>query len=378
MSKSVGVWLAVAALTLCFSLGRAAEGSGDNDLLPAGALDGVAALNAHFGFDSPWLEAVDRAINPDDYDCDLTDFDAWIQETLGDIEPSVLNVLFGYGVLSWATYYTAFFDHDASDDYIGVDGEYTQELTKRHKDNQRFWDVKTKDILLQGMHGAVIADDAKIVPVVQFLFGVNADIAGAIVDDVQLVLENSIGYDHPLLTLNAFAFSAEGEEIPGIGDVDDKIVMGEGLLEALDDMGLGKNGPDFVHSHEFAHHVQFELGAFDPFDPTDPDQPEKTRRTELMADAFSSYYLAHKRGATWQKRQIKDALASAYVVGDCQFGSPQHHGTPNQREASADWGADVAMLRGTHRRGRGHILPSETLLELFDDELPDLVAPDAN
>ena len=80
--------------------------------------------------------------------------------------------------------------------------------------------------------------------------------------------------------------TAEGEEIPGIGEVPEKIVMGEGILEAMEDMGLGQNGPDFIHAHEFAHHVQFELGIFEPFDPTDPDQAERTRYTELMADGF--------------------------------------------------------------------------------------------
>ena len=291
--------------------------------------------------------------------------------TISVIDSDVLDVLFGYGVLDWATYYSLIFDNDASDDYIGVDGEHTKELAKRHRDNQRFWDVYTRDVQLQGMHGADVAYDDKMVPTVQFLFGVDEDTAQGIVDYVQSVIAGSIGYDHPFLTLNAFAFTAEGE--PGFEHVPDKIVMGEGILDALTDMGLGKNGPEFVHAHEFAHHVQFELEIFEPFDPTDPDQAERTRRTELMADAFGAYYLAHARGASFQAKRVVDGIMAAYAIGDCAFANPGHHGTPNQREAATLWGIDV--VRSAHKQG--HIKSSEVMLALFDDELPNLVAPDA-
>ena len=85
-----------------------------------------------------------------------------------------------------------------------------------------------------------------------------------------------------------------------------------------------------IMAHEFAHHVQFELGVFDT-GPTDP--AEATRRTELMADAMAAYFGVHKKGLALNKKRVIDALLSFYTVGDCEFADPGHHGTPLQRGA---------------------------------------------
>lgn len=173
-----------------------------------------------------------------------------------------------------------------------------------------------------------------------------------------------------MFTLNAFAFSDEGVEIiPGFGLIPDEIVMGEGLLEALDDIGLDQNAPDFVHAHEFTHHVQFEIGSFE----LPPATPEKTRRTELMADTFGAYYSTHARGATFQAKRFTDVMNSAFVIGDCQFASNGHHGTPNQRDAATNFGASVSGSAEAH----GHIKSAYEMQTLFDVELPTLVASDA-
>jgi hypothetical protein len=245
------------------------------------------------------------------------------------------------GVLHWPTYYSIVLDHDASDEYMGVHGEQTRELIKRHRDAQRFWDVSTDDVLLHGMHGIDIADDAKRIPVVQLLFGVDAATAGFVVDYAQSVIESDpgLGYDHPLFTLNAFAFSAVGEpDGSPFASSPDKIVMGDGIAILLQDLGLGQNAPDFVHAHEMGHHVQYELGLLSEDDGT----PEFTRRLELMADAFGAYFAAHSRGLAFQTKRIAQAYAASYMIGDCAFDSLGHHGTPNQRDAAARWGAGVA------------------------------------
>jgi len=210
-----------------------------------------------------------------------------------------------------------------------------------------------------------------MVPVVEFFLGASPEDAQFIVDLVQDTIENepTLGYDSPLLSLNAFAVSFDGP-FPGFGVIPDKIVMGDGLLEAIGAIGFGTNGPDLIHSHEFAHHVQFEIGAFE----TDIDnQPERTRRTELMADAFAAYNLAHARGASFQTKRIVEAVVTSFNAGDCGFASPGHHGTPNQRAAAATWGAELAQSA----RPQGKILSAETMLELFEAVLPAIVAPDA-
>jgi hypothetical protein len=349
--------------------------------LPATAKQRIAALTAHPRLDTLWREARDQAvagaINPDDYECGPTDFRIWIFGKFSRIQnfDAFLDIAFNYGALDWATFYSAFVDHDGSDDYIGINGAQTQEIKKRHKDNQRFWDVPTLDVQLHGMHGADLADDSKMVPLIEFLFGVPRELAIEIVDYVQSVIESDpgLGYDNPLFTLNAFALTARGEP-PGspFAGVPDKIVMGDGIIEAMADLGLGDNAPSIIHAHEFGHHVQFELGLFDQ--PVLPeDQPEFTRRTELMADAFGAYYSAHARGAAFQTKRIVDALTESYLLGDCGFTFPDHHGTPNQRRAAAEWGANLAASA----RKQGHINSSAQMLNLFEAQLPLIVAPDA-
>jgi hypothetical protein len=94
--------------------------------------------------------AIERALNPDDYICSApTSFDLWIGQLIGSIDPVSLDILFNLSAIYWAGDQKALFDNDASDEYIGVEGEYTREQIKRHKDNRRFWDVQTDDILLR-------------------------------------------------------------------------------------------------------------------------------------------------------------------------------------------------------------------------------------
>ena len=47
---------------------------------------------------------------------------------------------------------------------------------------------------------------------------------------------------------------------------------------------------------------------------------------------MAAYYGTHKKGLALNKKRVADALLSFYTVGDCQFDSPGHHGTPLQRE----------------------------------------------
>ncbi len=364
----------------------------------------LASIDPRLEIDTAWRRVLEfeiaKAINPDDYVCDAeTDFVVWADEQFAEVDLFSLFVMDVLGGFFWAGDAKILIDNDAGDEYIGVQGQYTEEQIKRHKDNRRFWDVPTDDILLMGMHGSQLRDSEKMLeyPSFPFIFqGVPDEVLPEVINWVQTTIEGGVadfglffsfpnpspgplliqmpgipnGYDSPLLTLNAFAFSTGGDEIPGVGEVPDRIVMGDGILEGLDAVGLGQNGPDFVHAHEFAHHVQFEIGAFDSDLPT---QPERTRRTELMADGFGAYYSTHARGATMQAKRFAEVMNAAFVVGDCGSASGGHHGTPNQRDAAAAWGGEVA----SPDRAQGHIESAYTMPTLFDAELPALVAPDA-
>jgi len=146
--------------------------------------------------------------------------------------------------------------------------------------------------------------------------------------------------------------------------------MGDGIVQYLEFSGLGDAGPDFVLFHEFGHHVQIANGVFDDLE----NIPEHTRYTELMADALAAYYAHHPRGATFQTKRIVECARAAFSVGDCSFGSPGHHGTPNQREKAVHFAVD--LIDGNSKKG--HILTSAEFIGLFDSVYDIIVAPDAN
>ena len=102
----------------------------------------------------------------------------------------------------------------------------------------------------------------------------------------------------------------------------------------------------------------------------DGDGPEATRRTELMADAYSAYYLSHARGAAMQWKRVQQFLQVFFNIGDCSFTSDGHHGTPAQRIAAANWGYNLA----NNAQKQGHIMTSQEFAALFEVQLPKLVS----
>ena len=92
-----------------------------------------------------------------------------------------------------------------------------------------------------------------------------------------------------------------------------------------------------------------------------------------MADAFSSYFLTHARGATLQWKRVALFGQMFYQLGDCGFTADGHHGTPNQRDA----------VRAVGLRRREQCTPAgphpavAQLLRAVRAQYPQLVAPDA-
>ncbi|HMI92162.1 MAG TPA: neutral zinc metallopeptidase, partial [Polyangiales bacterium] len=84
----------------------------------------------------------------------------------------------------------------------------------------------------------------------------------------------------------------------------------------------------------YGHEIQDELGLFDKYGDQVP-----TMAFELQADCYAG---------TWAKSaydedrlddgDVREALDAALAVGDFDASSPQHHGTPEQREEAWDGG----------------------------------------
>ncbi|MEU8541390.1 hypothetical protein AB0C52_15600 [Streptomyces sp. NPDC048717] len=341
--------------------------------LPADWQSRLQAARAKHGLgDQEWTSIRDSAINPGDYQCKTTALSTYADSLLDGVDPFVVFILAIYGGFDMPTYDALLFGEESSSNTFGVKGEYTQKLNSEMKNLKRFWDIDSGKIEMMPMHGAdVFADRDRLSRTLAVLYGgtpaENLDLADMFIElvDSEPALQQGA---NPIFTFNAFAYSEKDDPAPmGISD---RIIMGDGILQAMSAIGLGDVAPRGILGHEFGHHVQYQKDLFE----SDLKGPEATRRTELMADAFGTYYLTHSRGESLNAARVLSAQKSFYEVGDCGFTSSGHHGTPNQRFNSSSWGASVA----NDAPNQGHILPALTLDKMFEVKLPDLVKPDAN
>jgi hypothetical protein len=331
----------------------------------------AAALD-RFGVErSAAQEVVERVIDPTQHQCAPTRLNAYVGGVLAKVDPEVFAALAGVGALDYATYDAILFGAQGAPGYA-LPKAYANELSQSFRAAQRFWDTDGSDIQLMAMHGDVMTDPARVSQVLQVAFGVPRSPADAIAGAVVELVATDPGLEggqSPIFTLNAFAFTAAGETDPVLRRLPDKLVFGDGMLAALQAIGVGDVGPRAVLGHEYAHHVQYDAGLTG----SPLTGAEATRRTELMADAFGTYFVTHKRGLALNAARVLEAEQSFFQVGDCNFDKPGHHGTPNQRLAASTWGWSVAKAA----QKQGHVLPSLTLDAQFEAKLPELVAPDA-
>ena len=315
----------------------------------------------------------DPAIDPTDYVCAApTPLITWYLDQEDAIEPEIYDILWN-NLADLVPTYEALLLHEEGEggpEYFGYNGEYTRVMLKTEKDIRRFWDIRSDDIQLLGLHGTMLTDTARVAAAYREIFGVPAAIAAQLAAEVrEAVLASAVldGGNHPFFSFNAFAFSTSDGSIP------DKIVMGDGMLAGYEELGFGDVAPQAVYAHEFAHHIQYENEYFDDLDGTGASQAEMTRYTELMADAMSAYFLTHKRGLALNQKRVEEFLRAFFEIGDCAFSNPGHHGTPDQRMAAAQFGFDLA----DSAQKQGHILTAEQFYAAFVAAYPTLVAPDA-
>lgn len=347
--------------------------------LPKGWSGNVRGAKARLGIpETEWSGIVERAINPGDYQCAGTAIDGWINALdVSDLVGAIRGIYFEVGdidfayaaVLDFAQYDAMLFGYESRNNRFGANGEYTQLLTAEMKDLRRFWDIDGSGVQLVPMHGTdVYGSVDRLARLIQEAYlGVDDDLAhllGQIVyDNVHAHPGMLANGGHPYLSLNAFA-------VGGSGQAGGAILMGDGIMQAMAAVGLGDVAPRAILGHEFGHHVQYQKSLFAS---SLPSGAERTRRTELMADSFSTYFLTHARGESLNAKRLLPSLQSFYEIGDCSFGSSGHHGTPNQRLRASSWGSQMAA----EARPQGHILPALEFDAMFEQKLPEFVAPDA-
>jgi hypothetical protein len=294
-----------------------------------------------------------------------TDLSVWLDDQLSDWNSDVIFYALITGMLDFPTYDALLFENSSANQYFGLDREYTQTLTKTFKDLKRFWNIESQSMVMVAMHGNMLLDRDRVIRIDMVLYGDNESKAENWADLILQLLDIFPQYrngDHPIFTFNSFA--QPGFNFPPYGMIPDKIVIGDGVLEGYSAIGYGDVASQAVLAHEYGHQVQFQLGLFSN------GSPASTRKMELMADAFSAYYLSHARGASMQWKRVQQFLSVFFNIGDCQFSSSGHHGTPLQRMAAAEWAYHLA----DDAQKQGHILTAQEFVSLFNKALPSILA----
>jgi hypothetical protein len=296
---------------------------------------------------------------------DNTALNQWLGQQLTDWDNDIFFFAIVTGMLDFPTYDALLFENSSANQYNGVNGEYTQRVNKTFKDLKRFWNIQSDGIISAGMHGSMLRKRDKVIRIDMILYGDSPSVAAFYADLIISLLHDVPQYrngDHPIFTFNSFAQSSFYFSSYGI--VPAKIIMGDGIMQAFTGIGYDDVAPQAILAHEYGHQIQFQLGVFGGI-----SSPEATRRTELMADAYSAYYLSHARGASMQWKRVKQFLQVFFNIGDCQFTSDGHHGTPTQRMAAAEWAYSVA----NDAQKQGHILTSQEFTALFEVQLTEIL-----
>lgn len=323
-----------------------------------------------FGLEAaPADVAVQNAIDGSAYRCGTTGFDAYVDQLLTGLSQDELAFLLDSGALEFPAMEALVFGPDAG---AGVaDRKQAKALTKTYRKLQSFWSTSS-DADLIAMHGDMLSNPQRISRLLVVLYGFSPSDADGYANLVATVIKDVPAFadgDSPLFTLNAFSFTGKGDPDPFIAGLPSKVVIGDGFLGALTAMGIDDVGAPVVLAHEYAHQVQAELNLFD----STLTGPAATRRVELMADAYASYFAVHARGLNLNAKRVKDVQQTFFELGDCSFDDLGHHGTPEQGLRASTWAIELA----DSARQQGKIMPAATFASLFDAELPAIVSPDA-
>jgi hypothetical protein len=222
-------------------------------------------------------------------------------------------------------------DSEEMEEYFGPEGEYTEEIRNIFDQAREFWSGSgvVDEIHIRGAHGSDLADEHKLIPTLELLFEGSYDRDYTVHDHAnqiqELIMRLPGGYDFPLLTFNAFATDE-------MDDVDPSIIIGDGYFEFQKASSSESEGPEYVLTHEFAHHVMYAMDL----------SMDDYKKEELMADAFAAYFLANNNGGDMTSNEISNVHKVAFSVGDCEIKDNFHHGTPRQRTCATIWGATFA------------------------------------
>jgi uncharacterized protein len=81
----------------------------------------------------------------------------------------------------------------------------------------------------------------------------------------------------------------------------------------------------YIVAHEYSHAVQTK---------TRLDKSNTTLKNELQADCLAGFYMGVIPNVEFDAEDIQQIASQAYDIGEFEFNSEQHHGTPDERKAA--------------------------------------------
>lgn len=282
-------------------------------------------------------------------ECAPTELETVVFKHLTPIAEDSLAVN-NYTLYTNLNFYIASFD--TSEQYFGPDGEYTNLIKRRQRELERFWQMPDR-IQVHGQHTDNLNDREKLANIFMKLGmdDYSREMAYAAADEVLRINQQSPNLPHSPL------FAADG-----FITYNGLIVIGDGLVQLISETGID---PEIVWTgilaHEWSHQIQMDhRKEWYPKDPV-----ERVWYNELEADFFASYYMTHKRGATYNWKKVDRFFDLFFQLGGCGIDINDPHGTPFQRLEAAKMGYELAS--NAHKKG--HILGPEELHHFFLSEL---------
>lgn len=341
------------------------------DAAVPGWREAVARLRSGSSMADPVDAMVEATLNQSAAACEPGSFSDFIALSIADVDPAVLFTLTALGAMNASRLDGWLFGTEDDPNYA-LPGD-AKALGKAFTKAERFWPAQSDEIRFLGIHGELFQDRDRIIRLVEVALGLPPAAAAAYADGAMALVASQPalrGGDNPIFTLNAYAPTSDDPSAPayaaGAGDA---ILIGEGLVDWMAWDGIDPKLLQSAVAHEYGHHVQYEAGLFDSI----PPSPLENRRLELMADALGAYFGAHRTGLNERGEPLESWHRMMFEIGSCDGDDLDYHGTPDQRWASSDWGADLAL----DIQSQGHQLQVADLMTQFDAALPMLLAAEA-
>lgn len=139
------------------------------------------------------------------------------------------------------------------------------------------------------------------------------------------------------------------------------VYFGVGLMRnQLWSMDKGEAAVAGIMAHEFSHILQAKMGS-----------RLSGKYRELHADFMAGYYLLQKSYVT--RADIRPFAQSLFEIGDYDFWSPAHHGTPEERVAAMVAGYNTGgSLNEAFRSGERYVLGGQQASANDSDDAPAL------